>query len=81
MKLVKVTHLGITTSLDGTLYILSEEATSVSDEVAAKLKEQFLERIEVSDAPEPKKVEVAEDAPSEPKEEAPKKRVRRTKTQ
>lgn len=48
MKLVKLLKFGtITTSIDGSLYILSEEAIAVDDSIASKLKDQFLDTIEV----------------------------------
>lgn len=50
MKLVKLTKFGtLSTSIDGSLYILSDEAITVEDSIASRLKEQFLHDVEVSD--------------------------------
>lgn len=76
-KLIKATGLGITTSLDGVLYNIGQEAILVSDEVASKLREQFLHTIEVSD------VQVEAPAETSPEEtttvESPKKSKRSKK--
>lgn len=72
MKLVKATQLGITTSIDGNLYSITSEGVTVPDEVATRMKEQFLHTVEVVDLDTPK---IPEPTP-EPVEEKPKKRGR-----
>ena len=50
MKLVKNAKFGsITTTIDGVLYIITEDGIQVSDEVASKMKEQFLHTIDVEE--------------------------------
>ena len=50
MKLIKNTQFGeINTSIDGVLYKITQEGIEVPDEVAAKMSEQFLHTVEVSD--------------------------------
>ena len=53
MKLVKATNLGITTSIEGNLYVITQEGIEVADEIATRLKDWFLHTIEVSDIEAP----------------------------
>jgi hypothetical protein len=62
MKLVKATQLGITTSIDGNLYSITSEGVTVSDDVASRMKEQFLHTVEVTDISPEKPVEIVEPA-------------------
>ena len=83
MKLVKNLQFGtITTSIDGSIYVITGEGTQVPDEIAAKLKEQFLHNIDVGEiAPvEPPKEETATvEEPKSPVDEKPRKRGRPAK--
>lgn len=50
MKLVKNNKFGsITTTIDGSFYHITQEGCLASDEVAQRMKEQFLHEIEVED--------------------------------
>lgn len=49
MKIVKATQLPITTNFEGAIYTITAEGISVPDEIAIRMKEQFLHTIDVSD--------------------------------
>ena len=50
MKIIKNTQFGeINTSIDGVSYQITQTGIQVPDEVAQKMKDQFLHTVEVSD--------------------------------
>jgi len=60
MKLIKNTQFGeINTSIDGVLYCITQDGIEVSDETAAKMSEQFLHTVSISDIEVPVEVTVA----------------------
>lgn len=62
MKLVKTTtEMDITSSFDGNLYHITPTGIEVSDEVAEKMKEQFLHTVEVTDISTPSDENISSD--------------------